>query len=237
MKKLQQFNDWRDEFLIELSTILLLIGFIMGTIDLYVRGGFTVTIWYSLPWAAVQAVGIDGLFFAVWSRISKTAWQQGQRARLAGMLFVGIVLAIVATIINGVLGYQQITGIGDSLAAMEHLGISPLAFTWTRAILVVAVALLVQLFCRGKRTEIAKPAPETAPATPEIAGISGPKTEIHEILAGPGLLQLPAKPAISDEAILQFLAEHPEMKQKEIALRLAISESRISRLKKREMSA
>lgn len=233
MNWLRNINDARDEFLIELSTLLLLIGFVMGTIDLYIRGGITVTIWYSLPWAIVQAIGIDGLFFAVWSRISRTAWQPGQRARLIGMLFVGIVLAIVATIINGVLGYQQITGIPDSLVAMERLGISPLAFTWTRAILVVAVALLVQLFCRGKRAEIAKLAPEIAPATTEISQTTD---ELPAISAGPTLLQLPAKPAISDEIILQFLAEHPEMKQKEIALELQISESRISRLKKREMS-
>ncbi len=76
---------------------------------------------------------------------------------------------------------------------------------------------------------ISTQAPEIATATAEI---SEPKTEIHEILAGPGLLQLPAKPAISDEAILQYLADHPEMRQKEIALQLGISESRISRVKK-----
>jgi hypothetical protein len=147
--KLRQFNEWRDDFLVELSTLLLMIGFIMGTVDLLTRGGMAINGLFSFLWAVVQAVSIDGLFFAVWGKVSQYKWQHGIWKGLS-MIFVGIILSLVATIINGILAYQQIKGIPDSFKAMAQLGIDPYTFTWIRAGLVVSVALLVQLFCRGK---------------------------------------------------------------------------------------
>jgi 5-methylcytosine-specific restriction endonuclease McrA len=151
--QLHAFNNWRDDFLIEASTLLLMLGFIMGTVDILTRGGVAVTSWFTVSWAIIQAVAIDGLFFAVWGKIARSQWKKGYRAKLVAMVFVGITLAIVATLVNDILSYQQLADVADSLTAMNSLHIDSSLFVHVRAILVVAVALLVQLFCRGKKDD------------------------------------------------------------------------------------
>ena len=159
---LHSFNNWRDDFLIEASTLLLMVGFIMGTVDLLIGGGVVTQSWFTVSWAIVQAIAIDGLFFAVWGKIARSHWEKGYRLRLLAMVFVGLLLAMVAMLVNDVLSYQQVANIANSFTAMRTLHISSVAFVWTRAILVVAVALLVQLFCRGKREQEATPIAPTA---------------------------------------------------------------------------
>lgn len=152
---LRSFNNWRDDFLIELSTLLLMIGFIMGTVDILTRGGLVTATWFTLSWAIVQAIAIDGLFFAVWGKIARAKWEKGHRLRYTAMVFVGVILAIVAMLVNDILSYQQLANIADSLVAMHSLHIDSSLFVHTRAILVVAVALLVQLFCRSHSPTVA----------------------------------------------------------------------------------
>ena len=152
---IRSFNNWRDDTLIDVSTLLLMIGFIMGTFDILTRIGIATSPWFTGLWAIVQAIAIDGLFFAVWAKIARTSWATGYRFKSTAMVFVGLLLAVVAILINAVLSLQQLTGIADSLQAMAMLHISSIAFVWARAILVVAVALLVQLFCRGKVEQVA----------------------------------------------------------------------------------
>jgi transcriptional regulator of acetoin/glycerol metabolism len=58
----------------------------------------------------------------------------------------------VAILINAILSYQQLNGIADSLIAMQRLHMDATGFTLMRAVLVVAVAILVSLFCRNRET-------------------------------------------------------------------------------------
>lgn len=67
--------------------------------------------------------------------------------------------------------------------------------------------------------EVARPA--TLPAPVKVAEIAPDPLAIPEIAI-----------SCSQDEILQFLAEHPNMKQKEVALKFNVSESKISRLKK-----
>lgn len=350
--RLRAFNMWRDDFLIEASTLLLIIGFIMGTVDIFVTGSVATQQWFKVSWAIVQALAIDGLFFAVWGKVARAEWTRASMKQTIPLAFVGIILAVVAALVNDILTYQQINGIVNSIDAMKQLGISVTAFTHVRAVLVVAVGVLVQLFCRSHGTverEIAAPSIAIAAQETEIAeeipnslavnfsrmltegyvyqlvdprtnlpfyvgqttgklasrllehikdSCNSAKKQVIEELQNEGLLpgievletipisetwrqqlneqetywieklrsigtQLTnvapplakrddrcggfltqklqdekrlqilresSKP--SDREILQFLADHPSMKQKEIAAQLQISESRISRLKK-----
>jgi signal transduction histidine kinase len=150
-ERLRQFNNWRDDTLIDASTLLLMIGFIMGTFDLLTRIGIATSPWFTGLWAIVQALAIDGLFFAVWAKVARFKWAKATWLHGIAIVAVGLLLAIVAILVNAVLSLQQLTGIADSLQAMAMLHISSIAFVWARAILVVTVALLVQLFCRGNQ--------------------------------------------------------------------------------------
>lgn len=152
--KLRAFNAWRDDFLIEASTLLLIAGFVMGTVDIFVGGGIATQEWFKVSWAIVQALAIDGLFFAVWGRVARATWTRDQMGKNAALVGVGLVLALVAALVNDILTYQQINGIADSIDAIRKLGIDVTAFTHIRAVLVVGVGVLVQLFCRSELPQL-----------------------------------------------------------------------------------
>src|SRR5436305_11249281 len=122
LQALRNLNRWLDEFLIELSRPLLLLGFICATVDLLTSGRLAITPWFSYAWAVVQAVAIDGLFFAVWAQIKRTS----DRKRLA-LLPVGVGLSLVVFFINGVLTLQQVQSVASSVA-MQELHIDPSLF-------------------------------------------------------------------------------------------------------------
>jgi len=168
-EKVRAFNDWRDDILIDLSTLLLMIGFVMGTFDILTRIGIATEPTFTSLWAAVQAIAIDGLFFAVWAKVARTSWAKGYRLKSLALVFVGLLLAFVAILVNAVLSYQQLTGIADSVQAMALLHISSIVFVWARAILVVTVALLVQLFCRGKVGDTMRDSPPLPPVSVAIS--------------------------------------------------------------------
>jgi len=96
-----------------------------------------------VPWSVVQALTIDGLFFAVWWRFFAAKWTWRTATANVGLFIIGLVLSIVATATNMILGFQQLWGVSDSQAAMVKLGIDPVYFTVTRAILVVTVTIMV----------------------------------------------------------------------------------------------
>jgi hypothetical protein len=152
--ELKAFNEWRDDFLIEASTLLLIAGFILGTIDIFVGGGVATTSWFKVSWAIVQALAIDGLFFAVWGRVARAQWTRGTWHRNIPMVAVGLILALVAMLVNDILTYQQVNELADSIGAIKRLGIDVQAFTAARAILVVAVGVLVQLMCRREPAQV-----------------------------------------------------------------------------------
>ena len=145
--------DFLEAAIMRLSIVFLLAGAIMGTISILTPQFHLSDIpFFSLGWAIVQAFALDGLFLGVlfllrdnwktydpWARI----WYGG----------IVLLLAIVAALVNCTLAYQEIhpvTIIGKNVVrltsvvdAMSALGISQVAFSYTRAILIVLVTALV----------------------------------------------------------------------------------------------
>ena len=142
-RKLRGFNRWFDAFILEAAKPLAILGFTMGTVDIYTRGGLATQPFFAVPWSVVQALTIDGLFFAVWWRFFGAIWTKKTWPANIGLLLIGLVLSGVATLTNMILGFQQLWGVSDSQMAMSRLGIDPVAFTVTRAVLVVAVTVMV----------------------------------------------------------------------------------------------
>jgi hypothetical protein len=157
INKLRAFNAWRDDFLIECSTLFLMIGFVAGTVDVLTSDGLSQIQWFNLAWAIVQAIAIDGLFFAVWGKIRRATWSWATCGRSSALVAVGLLLAIVASLVNGLLSYQELNGLSDVRRAMVALGIDQATFTYARAILVVLVSILVALFCREATEKQATP--------------------------------------------------------------------------------
>lgn len=148
---LRAFNEWRDDFLIEASTGFLMLGFVAGTVDVFTKGGLSANYDFTIAWATVQAIAIDGLFFAVWGKVARATWTRATWFKNAMLILVGLLLAVVATLVNGILSYQELMGIADVKVAMTQLGVDQAVFTYARSVLVVLVAILVALFCRSRQ--------------------------------------------------------------------------------------
>lgn len=170
---LRGFNAWRDDFLIELSTLMLMIGFVAGTVDVFTKGGLSTNYSFNVAWAIVQAIAIDGLFFAVWGRIAQATWSGATWLKNIMLIFVGLLLAIVATLVNGLLSYQELMSVANVKDAMATLHVDQAAFTYARSILVVLVAILVALFCRSKKAE----------ASPIQIDASMPEADVQAMIA------------------------------------------------------
>ena len=143
------FNEWRDNFLMELSTLMLMIGFIVGTVDVFTSGGLSRIEAFNVAWAVVQAIAIDGLFFAVWGRIRRATWSWATVFSNMMLILVGLLLSLVASLINNILSYQELNGIAQVKDVFTHLGLDQALFSYGRSILVVLVAILVALFARN----------------------------------------------------------------------------------------
>jgi uncharacterized membrane protein YccC len=79
------------------------------------------------------------------------------------LILVGLLLSIVATLVNGLLSYQELMSVANVKDAMATLHVDQAAFTYARSVLVVLVAILVALFCRSRKGE-GNPALEEAKA-------------------------------------------------------------------------
>lgn len=145
---LRSFNIWRDDFLIELSTLMLMVGFIIGTVDVFTSGKLYSVPAFNIAWAIIQAIAIDGLFFAVWGKIRRATWTWKSWFPNVMLIIVGLLLAIVATLVNGLLSYQELTKVDSIASAMSKMTIDQSTFTYARSILVVLVSILVALFTR-----------------------------------------------------------------------------------------
>ena len=174
---LRLFNIWFDGFLLEAARPLAMLGFAMGTVDIFTRGGMAPQAWFAVGWAIIQAITIDGLFFAVWYRIGDTKWEPGKRFALVGLWIIGSILGAVAFATNAILGFQQLWGIADSQTAMLRLGIDPALFTLIRAILVVAVSIMVAfVYQRSIRSAL-----EVAPVVPVAPTVAQPSVRIAPV--------------------------------------------------------
>ncbi len=144
---------------IELSPLLVLIGMLMTGVDIYLAGRLATQIWFEIPWAIVQVLAIDGLWFAVWLRILSHTYERHwlSWARLLGMIVIGLAMVAVAFLMNDIVLFQQVDGLSTSLGAMAILGIPLAIFTHFRAGLLVATATLAMLFSRKRHIPVSQP--------------------------------------------------------------------------------
>src|SRR5947209_7516842 len=132
------FIDTVEGLLIRLSRLFLMLGFMAGTVvilssrfDLANAPSFTIA------WSVVQAVAIDGLLFGVWAQFHRSAWAKGSRFTKGWYFFIGVLLGIIAALVNNVISYQELSHISSTSQAMSALGITDAAFSYTRSTLVV----------------------------------------------------------------------------------------------------
>jgi hypothetical protein len=177
--------DFTDAILVRICQFCLMLGFIAGTIAvLSTRYNINAAPWFNITWAVVQAIAIDGLFFAVWS-----IWQRskGHGWLRVWYFFIGILLGCVAALVNDIVSYSELNRVSTIAQTMQQLHISESDFSLSRSVLVVLVSILIVTLPRGQKQ--AAPAPIVQP--PEVAPAPPVTTE----------------PAIDLEKILQTVVE------------------------------
>jgi hypothetical protein len=140
---LKRFNAWWDIFILEAIKPVAILSMGMGTVAVFNLQGLAIQPWFVVSWATVQALSIDGLFFATWDRLFSLKLQKAHAWAIVGLLFIGIIMAIIAIAINAVLAFQVLWDIANSENAMARLGISPELFTAIRAVLAVVVFIFI----------------------------------------------------------------------------------------------
>lgn len=188
---LHNFKVWFSDFAIELSPLLVLVGMLMTGVDIYLSGRLATQIWFEIPWAIVQVIAIDGLWFAVWLRIlehkhERRVWPW---LRFLAMAIVGLAMIIVAFVMNDIVLFQQVNSITSSLGAMATLGIPVALFTHFRAGLLVVTATLAMLFSRKRHSQDV-PKKATPKSTPK-AIVATPEVTVTQVTT-PQLVALPA---------------------------------------------
>lgn len=162
--------DFTDAILVRICQFCLMLGFIAGTIAvLSTRYNINATPWFNITWAVVQAIAIDGLFFAVWS-----IWQRskGQGWLRAWYFFIGVLLGCVASLVNDIVSFSELNRVSTISLTMQQLHISESDFSLSRSVLVVLVSILIVTLPRGKQQQSGTvpneqpPVAETAPIGP-----------------------------------------------------------------------
>ena len=152
--------DFMEAAIMRLSIIFLIAGAIMGTVSaLTPQFQLSSLPWYSLTWAIVQAVALDGLFLGVLFLL-RDNWKSYDAPARVWYGGIVLLLAAVAALVNCTLAYQElhpVTIVGKGITratsvmdAMSSLGISQVDFSYTRAILIVLVTALVCTLPRKK---------------------------------------------------------------------------------------
>jgi len=172
--------DFIDAFLMRWCQFSLMIGCILGTFGLYATSfNLTAQPAFNGVWAGIQAVSIDGLFFAVWS-----VWRrsEGKGWLRTWYFFIGVLLMIVAAMVNGVVSYTELHKVATISLTMQELHIDESAFSWSRSVLVVLVAVLITTLPRGSK--IAQPVLIEQPPVEETVPIAPPEpaVDIEKVL-------------------------------------------------------
>jgi hypothetical protein len=133
--------DFSDAILVRICQFCLMLGFIAGTIAvLSTKFNINAQPWFNIVWAVVQAVAIDGLFFAVW-----TIWKNsnGKGWLRTWYFFIGLLLGCVAALVNDIVSYSELQRVPTIGLAMQQLGIQEGDFSLSRSVLVVLVSILI----------------------------------------------------------------------------------------------
>lgn len=171
--------DFIDAFLMRWCQFSLMIGCILGTFGLYATSfNLTAQPAFNGVWAGIQAVSIDGLFFAVWS-----VWRRstGKGWLRTWYFFIGVLLMVVAAMVNGVVSYTELHKVATIALTMQELHINETVFSWSRSVLVVLVAVLITTLPRGSKVE-------------ESVPVEQPQNEVEEV-----------EPSIDFEKVLETM--------------------------------
>jgi hypothetical protein len=171
--------DFVDALLMRWCQLALMIGCILGTFGLYATSfNLTAQPAFNGIWAGIQAVSIDGLFFAVWS-----VWRRsvGKGWLRTWYFFIGVLLMIVAAMVNGVVSYTELHKVATIALTMNALHIDETMFSWSRSVLVVLVAVLITTLPRGAKSECNAPVAQQAVTLVPVAPAIDPAQLLQDI--------------------------------------------------------
>lgn len=171
--------------------------------------------WYWLIAYAI-AISIDITVFLLSLTVAEMRHRKAPNWLVATVWFFIGGLALLSWFINWEYATQFQSNMLNKPGSIAWVSfINPIIASMFQALAIAYTWISDKIYVQEKST------PEISPQVTGIAEIANNPVEFPAIAA----------PSNKDE-ILQFMAENPTMKQKEIALKLGVSESKISRLKK-----
>jgi len=231
--------DFMEAAIQRLSIFCLMSGFILGTVEIFTpQVQLSSTAWYTLTWAIVQAISLDGLFLGVLFLL-RDNWKVYDKPTRLWYVVIVVLLGLVAALVNCTLAYQEIHQTVKVVDAMSQLGISQVTFAYTRAILIVLVTALVCTLPR-KRIEDATDKLDQSvtevveqAVSAEVGTLRIELTEVKSLLYTIFEVQSPANipevreiPQLSTyERIKEYMLSNPGVKNKDIVSNLGIPES------------
>lgn len=245
---LKRFNSWFDVFILEAIKPVAMLSMGLGTVAIFNLQGLAINPWFVVSWAIVQALSIDGLFFATWDRLFSISPKKANALAIIGLTIIGLTLALVAVAINAVLGFQVLWAIGSSENAMARLGISPELFTAIRAVLAVVVFVMISFVrARARASEMAscnimlqQTSPKKAISRPRVTVKESTPLEIPEVAMSTEEANFTHEKANShslkrgliESTITEKVATGEKLNMKALALELEVSYSYVKLVKK-----
>src|SRR5438270_13857935 len=87
---LQRFNEWFDSFILEALKPLSILSMGLGTVAVFNLQGLAIDPRFVISWAIVQALSMDGLFFATWDRLFSIKPSREKWLPIVGLSLIGI---------------------------------------------------------------------------------------------------------------------------------------------------
>src|SRR5258708_5904252 len=112
---LSRVDDWiylGENLLIRLARVFLMLGFITGSIGIFTsKFDVSNSDLFTILWSIVQAIAIDGMLFAVWGQFHRIEKKWPNTGIILWYSFVGAMLAIVASLINNLITFEELNNI------------------------------------------------------------------------------------------------------------------------------
>src|SRR6266699_1858706 len=148
----RNFKFWFTDFTLVYTPIFVLVGILMTGFDLYVNIGIADTLWFKVPWAAVQVLAVDGLWFAVWIRILTDEYRWNKIAYHIFIILLGLVMTGIGIVMTDIVFFQEYMSLSSSTASINLIGISVGIFLHSRAILLMLTATLAIILDKVMRS-------------------------------------------------------------------------------------
>jgi hypothetical protein len=179
------FKQWFTDFTLVYTPIFVLVGILMTGMDVYLDSGIANSLAFKIPWALVQVLAVDGLWFAVWIRILTDEYKWKWAAYHAFIILIGVTMTGIGIIMQAIVFFQQALNLSSSLTSMKFIGIPLDGYLLTRAILLMATATLAILLDKVMRSN------------PRYVRGTTRKSSVKPAVPEPGITIVPAdKPAV-----------------------------------------